>query len=55
MNTFKNKKPVLKRRYVVMKYLAIILRVITLPIAFWYRLYLWVWDGAIFDDLFEKG
>lgn len=43
-----------RRHWLVFKYLGIILRIITLPIFFWYRLYLWVWDGAISDDIFGE-
>ena len=49
------KRAIVRRRWAVINYLGIIFRVIMLPIAFWYRLYLWVWDGTIYEDLFEKG
>ena len=51
---FKKDRLVVRRRWKVFKYLGIIFRVITLPIFFWYRLHLWVWDGAIYDDIFGE-
>ncbi len=38
------------RKRKVIEVFAAIVRVLLTPIMFWYRLYLWVWDGSMFDN-----
>ena len=45
MKQFKKQK--LNRN--VLWVLASIVRILLTPIFIWYRLYLWVWDGTMFD------
>lgn len=33
---------------------ATICRVLLSPIMIWYRLYLWIWDGTIYESLYNK-
>lgn len=33
--------------------LIIALRVLLTPIFVWYRLYLWVWDGTMYDHMYN--
>ena len=38
-----------KKDYKNVEIVATIFRVLLTPIFIWYRLYLWVWDGTMFD------
>lgn len=38
-----------KIKYTIKRIMAIIFRILLTPIFVWYRLYLWVWDGTMFD------
>ena len=38
-----------KKDHRIMDIAAIFFRVLLTPIFIWYRLYLWVWDGTMFD------
>ena len=38
-----------KKDYLADEVLVTILRVLLTPIFIWYRLYLWVWDGTMFN------
>lgn len=45
------KKITLNRRdHRTMDIVAIFVRVLLTPIFIWYRLYLWVWDGTMFEN-----
>lgn len=35
--------------HIIMDRVATVLRILSTPILVWYRLYLWVWDGTMFD------
>ena len=37
------------RKKLLLKVAATIYRILLTPIMVWYRLYLWVWDGEIFE------
>ena len=37
------------RKKLLFKVVATVLRLLLTPIMVWYRLYLWVWDGEIFE------
>ena len=43
------KKQKLNRKDRFILVLATIVRVLITPIFIWYRLYLWVWDGTMFN------
>ena len=43
------KKQKLNRKDRFILVLATIVRVLITPIFMWYRLYLWVWDGTMFN------
>ena len=47
MKHVKNQKLNRKDRFILA--LATIVRVLITPIFIWYRLYLWVWDGTMFN------
>lgn len=38
-----------KRDHRIISKMATIFRVLLTPIFIWYRLYLWVWDGTMFN------
>lgn len=38
-----------KKDHIGMDLAAIIFRILLTPVLMWYRLYLWVWDGTMFD------
>lgn len=38
-----------KIKYIAKRIAIIIFRILLTPIFVWYRLYLWVWDGTMFD------
>ena len=48
MEQFKKHK-LNKKDYLADEVLVTILRVLLTPIFIWYRLYLWVWDGTMFN------
>ena len=48
MKQFKEQK-LNRKDYLFINVLATIVRVLLTPIFIWYRLYLWVWDGTMFD------
>ena len=48
MKQFKNQK-LNKKDHFGIDVLFTILRVLLTPIFIWYRLYLWVWDGTMFN------
>lgn len=48
MKQFKNQK-LNKKDHLVIDVLGAIVRVLLTPIFIWYRLYLWVWDGTMFN------
>ena len=48
MKQFKKHK-LNKKDYLADEVLITILRVLLTPIFIWYRLYLWVWDGTMFN------
>lgn len=39
-----------RRDHFWMDVAASVMRVLLTPIFIWYRLYLWVWDGSMFND-----
>lgn len=43
------KRPLDIRKKLLLKVAATIYRILLTPIMVWYRLYLWVWDGEIFE------
>ena len=48
MEQFKKHK-LNKKDYLADEVLVTIIRVLLTPIFIWYRLYLWVWDGTMFN------
>ena len=48
MKQFKKQK-LNRKDYLFIEVLATIVRILLTPIFIWYRLYLWVWDGTMFD------
>ena len=48
MKQFKEQK-LNRKDYLFIKVLATIVRILLTPIFIWYRLYLWVWDGTMFN------
>ena len=48
MNQFKKQKLNIKD-HLVIDVLVTIVRMLLTPIFMWYRLYLWVWDGTMFN------
>ena len=47
--TVQKKHKLNKKDYLADEVLVTILRVLLTPIFIWYRLYLWVWDGTMFN------
>ena len=48
MKQFKKQK-LNRKDHLFIKVLVTIVRILLTPILIWYRLYLWVWDGTMFD------
>ena len=48
MEQFKKQK-LNSRDHLLFDVLATVVRVLITPIFIWYRLYLWVWDGTMFN------
>ena len=48
MKQFKEQK-LNRKDYLIVEVLAAIVRILLTPIFIWYRLYLWVWDGTMFN------
>ena len=48
MKQFKNQK-LNRKDHLVIDVVGTIIRILLTPILIWYRLYLWVWDGTMFN------